>query len=144
MKTFNAKPQEVERKWHLVDLEGQTLGRAATQIAIILRGKNKPTFTPHVDTGDYVVCINADKVKVTGNKAQDKMYYSYTGFIGGLKEANFETLMAKEPETITEHAVKGMLPKGPLGRQIGKKLFVYAGPDHPHAGQQPEPLELKS
>ena len=142
MKTFTAKPKEIERKWHLIDLEGQTLGRASTRIANILRGKDKPIFTPHVDTGDYVVCINASKVKVTGNKASDKMYYSYTGFIGGLKEVNFETLLASDPAAVIEHSVKGMIPKGPLGRQIAKKLFVYGDADHPHAGQKPEPLEL--
>lgn len=142
MKTFSAKEREVERAWLLIDLEGQTVGRAASQIARILRGKNKPTYTPHVDTGDYVVCINADKVVFTGKKLSDKKYYRYTGFIGGLRERTAGDLLSKHPEDIITLAVKGMLPKNPLGRAMIKKLKVYAGSEHPHEGQQPKPYEL--
>lgn len=142
MKTISVKEQDVEREWFLVDLEGQTVGRAATRIAMILRGKHKPTFTPHTDTGDYVVCINADKIRFTGNKLADKMYRRYTGYIGGLKEATAGEVLARHPEDIITFAVKGMLPKNRLGRQLIKKLKVYAGNEHPHHGQQPKPYEL--
>jgi ribosomal protein L13, bacterial type len=141
-KSFIQKPQEVERKWYLVDAEGQTLGRMAAQIAAILRGKNKPTFTPHVDCGDYVIVINAEKVAVTGKKRHDKKYVRFTGYPGGLRETSFEEMMEKHPEEAVRHAVKGMMPKGRLGRQMYKKLKVYAGPEHDHAAQKPEKIEL--
>ena len=137
MKTFVAKPAEVKRDWFVVDADGKTLGRIATEIARRLRGKHKAEYTPHVDTGDYIVVINADKVTVTGNKAKNKMYYSHTGFPGGIKEINFEKLLAKKPEMVLEKAVKGMLPRGPLGREMFRKLKVYAGPEHKYAAQQP-------
>ena len=143
MKTFSAKPAEVKRDWYVVDATGKTLGRLASEIARRLRGKHKPEFTPHVDTGDYIVVINAGKVRVTGNKATDKMYYTHSGYPGGLKAINFEGLMAKAPERVIERAVKGMLPKGPLGREMYRKLKVYAGPDHKHAAQQPKALEFE-
>jgi large subunit ribosomal protein L13 len=142
MKTFTAKPDSVQREWFVVDAEGKTLGRIATQIATILRGKHKPEYTPSVDVGDYVVVINADKVKVTGNKAKGKIYYSHTGFVGGLKQMSFEKLIVKAPERPIEFAVKGMLPKGPLGRDMFRKLKVYAGAEHMHTAQQPKVLEL--
>lgn len=142
MKTFSAKHDDVERKWWVVDLEGQTVGRAASQIATLLRGKHKPIFTPHVDTGDFVVCINADKVVFTGNKLTQKTYYKHSGYPGGLKEITAGKLLEVEPELVITYAVKGMLPKNKLGRQIAKKLKVYAGGEHPHAAQQPEPFEL--
>ncbi|MCZ6717856.1 MAG: 50S ribosomal protein L13 [Gammaproteobacteria bacterium] len=142
MKTFSAKPAEVTRDWYVVDATGKILGRLASEIARRLRGKHKPEFTPHVDTGDYIVVINAGKVRVTGNKATDKMYYTHSGYPGGLKAINFERLMAKTPERVIERAVKGMLPKGPLGRDMYRKLKVYAGPDHKHAAQQPKALEI--
>lgn len=142
MKTFNAKNEEVTRDWYLIDASGKTLGRLATEIARRLRGKHKPEYTPHVDTGDYIVVVNAGKVQVTGNKAKDKVYHQHTGFIGNLKSITFEKLLAKKPEKIIETAVKGMLPKNPLGRAMFKKLKVYAGNDHKHAAQQPKPLEL--
>ncbi|MEE8056156.1 MAG: 50S ribosomal protein L13 [Gammaproteobacteria bacterium] len=142
MKTFSAKPAEVTRDWYVVDATGKILGRLASEIARRLRGKHKPEFTPHVDTGDYIVVINAGKVRVTGNKATDKMYYTHSGYPGGLKAINFERLMAKTPERVIERAVKGMLPKGPLGREMYRKLKVYAGPDHKHAAQQPKALEI--
>lgn len=142
MKTFSAKQAEVERKWWIVDLDGKTVGRAATEIARVLRGKHKPIFTPHVDTGDFVVCINADKLVFTGNKLDAKMYYRHSGYPGGLKEINARDLLAKKPEMVISLAVKGMLPKNKLGRQIFKKLKVYAGNEHPHAAQQPETLEV--
>lgn len=142
MKTFSAKPAEVTREWFLIDAEGKTLGRLATEIARRLRGKHKPEFTPHVDTGDYIVVINAEKVKVTGRKEDDKKYYKHTGFVGNLKEINVRDLRAKAPERIIETAVKGMLPKNPLGRQMFRKLKVYAGTDHQHAAQQPKALEI--
>jgi large subunit ribosomal protein L13 len=142
MKTFTAKPDSVQREWFVVDAEGKTLGRIATQIATILRGKHKPEYTPSVDVGDYVVVINADKVQVTGNKAKGKIYYSHTGFVGGLKQMSFEKLIVKAPERPIEFAVKGMLPKGPLGRDMFRKLKVYAGAEHMHAAQQPKVLEL--
>lgn len=142
MKTFSAKATDVERKWWVVDLEGKTVGRAASEIAQLLRGKHKPTFTPHVDTGDFVVCINADKVVFTGNKLDQKMYYRHSGYPGGLKEINAADLLEKKAELVITFAVKGMLPKNKLGRQIIKKLKVYTGPEHPHAAQQPEVFEL--
>ena len=142
MKTFVAKPETVKRDWYVVDAEGKTLGRIATEIARRLRGKHKAEYTPHVDTGDYIIVINAEKVTVTGNKAQNKMYYAHTGFPGGLKSTNFEKLQAKKPEMIIEKAVKGMLPKGPLGREMYRKLKVYAGSEHAHAAQQPQVLDI--
>ncbi|MCZ2723052.1 50S ribosomal protein L13 [Marinomonas sp. 15G1-11] len=141
MKTFTAKPAEVTRDWYIVDAEGKTLGRLATEIARRLRGKHKAEYTPHVDTGDYIVVINAEKVHVSGNKAQDKQYYRHTGYPGGLRSMSFEKLIDHAPERVLELAVKGMLPKGPLGRAMHKKMKVYAGTQHPHAAQQP--LELK-
>ncbi len=142
MKTYSAKPREVEQKWLLVDAEGQTLGRMATAIATRLRGKHKAEYTPHVDTGDFVVVINADKVTVTGNKAKDKMYYSHSGFPGALKSISFEKLLEKAPERVIKLAVKGMLPRNSLGRAMFKKLKVYAGAEHPHTAQQPESVNL--
>ena len=142
MKTFTAKPESVERDWYVVDANGKTLGRIATEIAARLRGKHKPEYTPHVDTGDYIIVINAEKVTVTGNKAKNKMYYSHTGFIGGIKQISFEKLQAHKPEMIIEKAVKGMLPKGPLGRAMFRKLKVYAGTEHNHAAQQPQVLDI--
>ena len=142
MKTFTAKPAEVRRDWFVVDAEGKTLGRLATEIARRLRGKHKAEYTPHVDTGDYIVVINAEKVHVTGNKAKDKQYYRHTGYPGGLRSMNFETLIDHAPERVLELAVKGMLPKGPLGRAMHKKMKVYAGTQHPHAAQQPQELNL--
>ena len=142
MKTYSAKPESVKRDWYVVDASGKTLGRLATELANRLRGKHKPEYTPHVDTGDYIVVINADKVAVTGNKANDKMYYRHTGYPGGLKEANFATLQAEKPEMIIEKAVKGMLPKGPLGRAMFRKLKVYAGNEHTHAAQKPQVLDI--
>ena len=144
MKTYSAKPESVKRDWYVVDASGKTLGRLATEVASRLRGKHKPEYTPHVDTGDYIVVINADKVAVTGNKANDKMYYRHTGYPGGLKEANFATLQAEKPEMIIEKAVKGMLPRNPLGRAMYRKLKVYAGTEHPHTAQQPQQLEARS
>ena len=142
MKTYSAKPHEVEQKWLLVDAEGQTLGRMATAIATRLRGKHKPEYTPHIDTGDFVVVINADKVRVTGNKAKDKIYHSHSGFPGGLKSISFEKLLEKAPERVIKQAVKGMLPRNSLGRAMFKKLKVYAGAEHPHTAQQPESVNL--
>lgn len=142
MKTFSAKPQTAENNWLLVDAEGQTLGRMAAEIATRLRGKHKPEYTPHVDTGDFVVVVNADKVKVTGKKAKDKMYYAHSGFPGGLKEASFEEMMAKAPERVIRLAVKGMLPRTPLGRAMFRKLKVYPGAEHPHSAQQPQAVTL--
>ena len=142
MKTFSAKPQNVEHNWLLVDAEGQTLGRIATEIASRLRGKHKPEYTPHVDTGDFVVVINAEKVRVTGNKAKDKMYHHHTGFPGGLKSFSFEKLMDRAPDRVLKLAIKGMLPRTPLGRAMFKKLFVYAGTEHPHAAQKPTAFQL--
>ncbi|MFK7865194.1 MAG: 50S ribosomal protein L13 [Pseudohongiellaceae bacterium] len=142
MKTYSAKPQEVDQNWLLVDAEGQTLGRMAQAIATRLRGKHKPEYTSHVDTGDFVVVINADKVKVTGNKAKGKIYHSHSGFPGGLKSMSFEKLQAREPEKIIKLAVKGMLPRTPLGRAMFKKLKVYAGSEHPHGAQQPASVNL--
>ena len=142
MKTYVAKPQTVERDWCLVDATDKTLGRLATEVARRLRGKHKPTFTPHVDTGDHIVVVNAEKVKVTGAKLSDKYYHRHTGYIGNLKSINLSDLLEKHPERAIQFAVKGMMPKNPLGRAMLKKLHVYAGPEHPHAAQQPEPLEL--
>ncbi len=142
MTTFVAKPAEVERDWYVIDAEGKTLGRMATEIARRLRGKHKPEYTPHVDTGDYIVVVNAEKVNVTGNKRKDKMYYRHSGFPGGLKQANFEIMINNKPTEVIELAVKGMLPKGPLGRAMYTKLKVYAGSEHPHAAQQPQELNF--
>lgn len=142
MKTFNAKPETVRRDWFVVDATDKVLGRLAAEVASRLRGKHKPEFTPHVDTGDYIVVINADKVRVTGNKAKDKVYYRHTMYTGGLKETTFEKLIEKKPTDAVEHAVKGMLPRGPLGRAVFRKLKVYAGDSHPHASQQPQVLSL--
>ncbi len=142
MKTFSAKAHEVTRDWFVIDAEGKTLGRLATEIAHRLRGKHKPVFTTHVDTGDYIVVINAEKVHVTGNKMQDKFYHRHTGYIGNLKSVPLGKLLEKHPERVIENAVKGMLPKNPLGRAMFKKLKVYAGAEHPHAAQQPQPLEI--
>ncbi len=142
MKTFSAKPDAVTRDWFVVDADGKTLGRLAAELAHRLRGKHKPEYTPHVDTGDYIVVINAGKVRVTGNKSTDKKYYHHSGFPGGIKETTFEKLVVKAPERIIELAVKGMLPKNPLGRAMAKKLKVYAGEAHPHTAQQPQPLNI--
>jgi large subunit ribosomal protein L13 len=133
-------PAKVDRKWYVVDAEGKTLGRLASEVAKILRGKNKPIFTPHLDTGDYVIIVNAAKVEVTGKKLDQKIYYRHSRFVGGMKETTLRTMLAKKPETVVEMAVKGMLPKGPLGRQMYKKLFVYAGPEHKQQAQKPEEL----
>ncbi len=142
MKTFSAKPETVRRDWYVVDASGKTLGRLATEIARRLRGKHKPEYTPHVDTGDYVIVVNAGDVKVTGRKLQDKMYYRHTGYIGNLKSTNLEKLLAEKPEKAIQYAVKGMMPKNPLGRAMYKKLRVFAGAEHPHEAQQPKPLEI--
>ena len=142
MKTFMQKKETVERKWYVVDAEGKTLGRLATQVATVLRGKNKPTYTPHIDCGDYVIVINAEKVVLTGNKLDDKMYYNHSGFPGGLRERNAKTMIEKYPEERVERAIKGMLPHNRLGRAMGKKLFVYAGPDHKHSAQKPETISV--
>ncbi|RKZ34228.1 MAG: 50S ribosomal protein L13 [Gammaproteobacteria bacterium] len=142
MATFSAKPETVEHDWYVVDATGKALGRLASEIASRLRGKHKPEFTPHVDTGDYIVVINAKQVGVTGNKRTDKMYYRHSGYPGGIKSMSFEKLMEKAPEQIIEKAVKGMLPKGPLGRAMFKKLRVYAGPEHQHTAQQPKELNI--
>ncbi|MFH1862897.1 MAG: 50S ribosomal protein L13 [bacterium] len=140
MRTFHWKPADVKRRWYVVDAEGQVLGRIATRIATILRGKHKPTFSPHLDTGDFVVVINAEKVVLTRNKETQKLYFRHTGFPGGGKFTSVEEMRKKHPERILEHAVKGMLPRGPLGRRQFRKLKVYAGPEHPHSAQGPEPL----
>lgn len=140
MKTYMANPDKIERKWYVVDAEGQTLGRLAAEIAKVLRGKNKPVFTPHIDTGDYVVVVNAAKVKVTGKKLDQKVYYHHSDYVGGMKETTLREMMAKKPEAVIEMAVKGMLPKGPLGRTMIKKLHVYAGPEHEQQAQKPEVL----
>ena len=142
MSSFIQKPAEVERKWYVVDAEGKTLGRMASEVAAILRGKNKPTFTPHVDCGDYVIVINAEKVAVTGKKRQEKIYKRHTGYPGGLRELTFEQLLEKHPEVVVKHAIKGMMPTGKLGRQMYKKLKVYAGPEHKHEAQKPEVLDF--
>jgi len=140
MKTFMANPAKIERKWYVVDATGYTLGRLASEVAKVLRGKNKPEFTPHVDTGDYVIVINAEKVVVTGKKLDQKIYYHHSDYVGGMKETTLREMMAKKPERVIELAVKGMLPKGPLGRQMYTKLHVYAGAEHDHAAQKPEVL----
>ena len=142
MKTFSAKPETVKRDWYVVDATGKTLGRLASEVARRLRGKHKAEFTPHVDTGDYIVIVNAGKVAVTGNKVSDKMYYRHTGHIGGLKETNFDKLRDRAPERVIELAVKGMMPRGPLGRAMFRKLKVYSGAEHNHAAQQPQALEI--
>lgn len=142
MKTFSAKPATVQRDWYVVDAAGKTLGRLSSEIARRLRGKHKPEYTPHVDTGDYIVVINAEKIRVTGNKFTDKMYHHHTGYIGNLKSTNFEKLQTQAPERIIEYAVKGMLPKNPLGRAMFRKLKVYKGANHRHAAQQPQPLSI--
>ena len=142
MKTVSTRPQDVERAWFLIDAESQVLGRLATEIARRLRGKHKPAYTPHVDTGDYIVVVNAEKVRVTGNKATAKTYYRHTGYPGGIKATRFDSMIEKHPERVIEKAVKGMLPRNPLGRAAFRKLKVYAGPDHPHSAQQPRPLAL--
>ena len=140
MKTFMASPATIDRKWYVVDATGMTLGRLASEVAKVLRGKNKPIFTPHIDTGDYVIVINAEKIAVTGKKLDQKIYYRHSDYVGGLKQATLREKLANKPEQVIELAVKGMLPKGPLGRQMFKKLFVYAGPEHKHAAQKPEVL----
>lgn len=140
MKTYMANPDKIERKWYVVDAEGQTLGRLSAEIAKVLRGKNKPEFTPHIDTGDYVVVVNAEKIKVTGKKLDQKIYYHHSDYVGGMKETTLREMLAKKPESVIELAVKGMLPKGPLGRAMIKKLHVYAGPEHEQQAQKPEVL----
>lgn len=142
MKTFTAKPETVKRDWYVVDATGKTLGRLATELARRLRGKHKPEYTPHVDTGDYIIVLNAEKVAVTGKKRTDKIYYHYTGYIGGIRQATFEELIARHPERVIEIAVKGMLPKGPLGRAMFRKLKVCVGSEHKHAAQQPQVLDI--
>ena len=142
MKTFMPKAADITRKWYVVDAEGLALGRVASQVANILRGKNKPIYTPNVDTGDFVIVINADKVVLTGKKLDQKIYYKHSGYVGGLKETKYRKLLAEKPEEAMRHAVVGMLPKGPLGRQMAKKLKIYAGAEHEQAAQQPEKLEL--
>ena len=143
MKSFMASPATIERKWYVIDAEGQTLGRLSSEIAKILRGKNKPTFTPHVDTGDNVIVVNAEKVKVTGKKLEQKIYYKHSDYPGGMRETTLKEMLDKKPTDVITLAVKGMLPKGPLGRTMIEKLHVYAGAEHPHAAQKPEALELK-
>ena len=138
MKSFMASPSTIERKWYVVDATGHTLGRLSSEIASILRGKNKPTFTPHIDTGDYVIVVNADKIKVTGKKMDQKIYYNHSDYVGGMKETTLKEKMAKKPEDVIRLAVKGMLPKGPLGRSMITKLHIYAGPEHNHQAQKPE------
>ena len=140
MKTFMASPSTIERKWYVVDASAYTLGRLASEVAAVLRGKNKPTFTPHMDTGDYVIVVNAEKVKTTGKKLDQKIYYRHSGYVGGMKETTLKEMMEKKPERVIELAVKGMLPKGPLGRAMFGKPHVYAGPDHKHQAQKPEAL----
>jgi large subunit ribosomal protein L13 len=137
-----ASPSDVERKWYVVDAEGKTLGRLAAEIANVLRGKKKPIYTPHIDTGDYVIVVNAEKVVTTGKKLNQKIYYHHSEYVGGMKETTLKEMLNKKPEYVITHAVKGMLPKGPLGRQMLKKLFVYAGPEHKHAAQKPETLDI--
>jgi len=144
MNTFSAKPAEVRRDWYVVDATNKTLGRLSTEIARRLRGKHKPEYTPHVDTGDYIVVVNCEKVRVTGNKLKDKMYHHHTGYIGNLKSIPLEKLLDEHPERVIEKAVKGMMPRGPLGRQMFSKLRVFAGPEHTHAAQQPIPLEVNA
>lgn len=143
MKTFMASPATIERKWYVVDATGHTLGRLASEVAKVLRGKNKPIFTPHMDCGDYVIIVNADKVNVSGKKLDQKIYYNHSDYVGGMKETTLREMMAKKPEKVMELAVKGMLPKGPLGRSMMTKLHVFAGPEHDNAAQKPEVLEIK-
>ena len=143
MKTYMANPDKIERKWYVVDATGYTLGRLASEVAKVLRGKNKPIYTPHIDCGDYVIVVNADKIKVTGKKMNQKIYYNHSDYVGGMRETTLSEMMDKKPEKVIELAVKGMLPKGPLGRQMIKKLHVYAGPEHEQAAQKPEVLEIK-
>ncbi len=143
MKSFMASPATIERKWYVVDATGYTLGRLASEVAKVLRGKNKPIFTPHMDCGDYVIIVNADKVKVSGKKLDQKIYYHHSDYVGGMKETTLREMLAKKPERVVELAVKGMLPKGPLGKNMYRKLHVYAGPDHEQAAQKPEVLEFK-
>lgn len=142
MDTYIPSASSIERKWYVVDAEGQTLGRLAANIASVLRGKNKPSYTPFLDTGDYVIVVNASKIKVTGKKMEQKLYSTHSGYVGGLKQVPLKEKLAKKPEFVIEHAVKGMLPKGTLGRQMAKKLFVYAGPEHEQAAQKPEELKF--
>ncbi|HSK47548.1 MAG TPA: 50S ribosomal protein L13 [Coriobacteriia bacterium] len=144
MKTYHAKPGEIEREWLLIDATDMVVGRLASEVAQILKGKRKPVYTPHVDTGDFVVIINAEKVRLTGNKANTKMYYSHSGYPGGLKEVSFQRMLAKHPERILEKAIKGMLPKNTLGRAMNRKLKVYAGPEHPHEAQKPRQITLEA
>lgn len=143
MKTLSARPQDVQHDWYVVDAENQTLGRLAAAVARRLRGKHKPSYTPHVDTGDYIVVVNAEKVRVTGKKHTDKIYYRHSGYPGGIKAARFEEMIEKHPERVIEKAVRGMLPRNPLGRAVFRKLKVYAGSEHPHSAQQPKPLQLQ-
>ena len=143
MNTFMANPDKIDRKWYVVDAEGCTLGRLASEVANVLRGKNKPIYTPHVDCGDYVIVVNADKIKVTGEKLDQKIYYRHSEYVGGMKKTTLRELLAKKPERVIELAVKGMLPKGPLGRSLYTKLHVYAGAEHTHAAQKPEVMEIK-
>ena len=140
MNSYMANPDKIERKWYVVDADGQTLGRLTSEIAKVLRGKNKPVYTPHIDTGDHVIVVNAEKIKVTGKKMDQKVYYRHSDYVGGMKETTLREMLAKKPEKVIELAVKGMLPKGPLGRSMIKKLHVYAGPEHNHAAQKPEVL----
>ena len=142
MKTFMASPATIDRKWYVVDATGMTLGRLASEVAKVLRGKNKPIFTPHIDTGDYVIVVNAEKIKVTGKKLDQKVYYRHSDYVGGLKSATLREMLQRHPERVIEMSVKGMLPKGPLGREMYKKLFVYAGPEHKHEAQKPEAYTL--
>lgn len=142
MKSFMANPSLVERKWYVVDAEGKTLGRLASEVANVLRGKKKPIYTPHIDTGDYVIVVNAEKVKTTGKKLDQKKYYHHSEYVGGMKETTLKEMLQKKPEYVITHAVKGMLPKGPLGRQMLTKLHVYAGPEHKHEAQKPEAMEI--
>lgn len=144
MKTFSAKPEEVRRDWYVVDATNKTLGRLSTEIARRLRGKHKPEYTPHVDTGDYIVVVNAEKIRVTGNKLKDKMYHRYTGYVGNLKSMPLEKLLSETPERAIQYAVKGMMPRNPLGRQMLSKLRVFVGPEHNHEAQQPIPLEINA
>ncbi|TAH64503.1 MAG: 50S ribosomal protein L13 [Anaerolineaceae bacterium] len=143
MKSFMASPSTIEKKWYVVDATEHTLGRLSSEIAKVLRGKNKPIYTPFIDTGDNVIIVNADKIKVTGNKLEQKTYFNHSGHVGGVRETKLSEMMAKKPADVITLAVKGMLPKGPLGRSMLKKLHVYAGPEHPHAAQKPEALEIK-
>ena len=143
MKSYMASPATIERQWYVVDATGHTLGRLSSEIAKILRGKNKPTYTPHIDTGDYVIVVNADKIQVTGKKLDQKIYYNHSDYVGGMKETTLREKMDKKPEDVIKLAVKGMLPKGPLGREMIKKLYVYAGPEHEQAAQKPQALEIK-